>query len=100
MGFEVKIVGVKRNELLKRNDVFFEITHDRGPTPPRIKVREKLANLLQVDVDRVYIVKFETETGTVTARGEAHVYDTPEQARIIEPKHIIMRNTGQKEERK
>lgn len=97
MKFEVKIVGTKRNDLLKRNEVFFVVSHN-GPTPSRMEVRERLANLLRVDADRVYIVRMKTMTGARNTEGEAHVYDLPEQAKAIEPKHIIARNTPQKEE--
>lgn len=96
MKLKIKVVSNKRNELLKRNEVIFIVSHEKGPTPSRIEVREKLANLLQVDVNRVYVKRIETTTGTMTAMGEAHVYDSPEQARIMESKHIIIRNTPQK----
>ncbi|MBS7640833.1 MAG: 30S ribosomal protein S24e [Candidatus Bathyarchaeia archaeon] len=97
MKFEVKIMDTKRNDLLRRNEVFFIVSHN-GPTPSRIEIREKLANLLRIDVDRVYIVRMKTMTGARNTKGEAHIYDSPEQAKAIEPKHIIARNTPQKEE--
>lgn len=97
---EIKIVSNKRNDLLKRNEVIFIVTHEGGPTPSRIEVREKLASKLNVDVDRVYIRRMETMTGTRITTGEAHIHDAPEQARLIEPKHIISRNSPQKGEEK
>lgn len=100
---KIKIVSNKRNELLKRSEVIFIVSHEGGPTPSRIEVREKLARTLNVEEDRVYIRKMETTTGTMTTMGEAHVYDSPDQARTFEPKHIIVRNVpqkGEKEEKK
>jgi ribosomal protein S24E len=35
----------------------------------------------------------ETKTGTMIAVGEANAYDSIEQAKFVEPKHIIARNT-------
>ncbi|MEM1586535.1 MAG: 30S ribosomal protein S24e [Candidatus Bathyarchaeia archaeon] len=93
---KIKIMSNKRNELLDRNEVIFMVSHEKDPTPLCIGVRENLANALQVDVNRVYIKRIKTITGTTTAIGEAHVYDSPEKARTIESKHIIIRNTPQK----
>jgi len=94
---KIKVVGNKRNELLERNEVIFMITHEGSPTPPRVDVRKEIARIFQVDIDKVYIRKIETMTGTTTAVGEAHIYDKPEQAEIIEPEHIIARSSPQKE---
>ncbi|MEM2320308.1 MAG: 30S ribosomal protein S24e [Candidatus Bathyarchaeia archaeon] len=98
MKLDVKIVDTKYNELLKRKEVFFMVSHERGPTPTRKEVREKIANLLKADVDRIYVVKMKTRIGTMTTRGEAHIYNSPDQAEILEPKHIITRNTPKKGE--
>lgn len=97
MKFSVKVENTKYNELLKRKEVFFVVSHEGGPTPSRFEVREKLAGIFGVDVDRVYIVRMETITGNMTARGEAHIYDSHEQAKLIEQKHIILRNIPKKE---
>jgi ribosomal protein S24E len=34
----------------------------------------------------------ETKTGTMLAVGEANLYDSPEQVKLVEPEHIITRN--------
>jgi len=34
----------------------------------------------------------QTKTGTMTTVGKANVYDSVEQAKSLEPKHIIARN--------
>lgn len=94
---EIKITGNRRNELLKRNEVIFIASHEGGPTPSRTEVREKLAKILNVSVDRVYIRRMEAVTGSRTTVGEAHVYDTPEHAVAIEPKHIMARSAPQGE---
>ncbi len=95
---KIEIIDNKRNELFKRNEIVFSLSHEGSATPSRIEVRKELARLLKIDVDKVYVRKIKTMTGTMVAKGEAHVYDSVEQARQIEPEHIIIRNSPQKKE--
>jgi len=90
---KVKIVSKKHNPLLKRKEVVFEVEHtDTRGTPPRLEVRKELAAKLKTKLDLVYIRKVETKTGTMIAVGEANAYDSIEQAKLLEPKHIVARN--------
>lgn len=90
---EVKITAEKQNPMLKRREVNFRIEHgETGSTPSRIEVRKTLAATLKIDENMIFVKKFETKTGTSTANGIAHVYDTIDQAKIIEPEYIIKRN--------
>ena len=71
----------------------FKIDHSQeGQTSSRLELRKNLANMLETKIDLVFVEKVETKTGTMTAIGEANVYESPEQAKLIEPKHIITRN--------
>jgi ribosomal protein S24E len=90
---KVKITSKEYNPLLKRKEVAFEVEHaeTRG-TPPRFEVRKKLAAKLKTDLELVYIKRMETKTGTMIAVGEANAYDSIEQARLVEPEHMIARN--------
>jgi small subunit ribosomal protein S24e len=92
---KIKIIENKRNELLKRNEVIFSLLHEGAPTPSRIEVRKEIAKVLKTDINKVYVRKIETMTGTRTSIGEAYIYDSPEQAKVIEPKYIIIRNSPQ-----
>lgn len=92
---KIRILNNKRNELLKRNEVIFIVYHNGAPTPSRVEVRKGLASALKVDVDRVYIRKVESTTGAATSIGEAHLYDSTEDAKAIEAKHIILRSSPQ-----
>ncbi|MBS7639303.1 MAG: 30S ribosomal protein S24e [Candidatus Bathyarchaeia archaeon] len=92
---KISVISNKRNELLKRNEVIFSISHNGSPTPSRIEVRREIARILKVDAERVYIRKIESVTGAAASIGEAHIYDSQDQAKIIEPEHIIRRNTQQ-----
>lgn len=90
---EVKIIAEKQNAMLKRKEVNFEIEHSQsGSTPVRLEIRKAIAAALKLDENVVFIKKFETKTGTHTANGVAHVYDTADQAKLIEPEYIIKRN--------
>ncbi len=94
---KIKIVSQVRNELLKRDEVSFQIDHEDAGTPPRDVIRQRLADTLDASVGKVYLIKFETKTGSMKAVGEARVYDTVEQAKYAEPEHILLRNAAEKE---
>jgi small subunit ribosomal protein S24e len=90
---EIKILAENENQLLKRREVTFQVEHDQtGSTPPRLEVKNALAKLLKKDANLVFIKKLETKTGTHVAVGLANVYDSMEQAKLIEPEYIIKRN--------
>jgi len=90
---EIKIISEKENPLLKRKEVYFQVEHSQtGNTPPRLEVRKAVATALKKDADLVFVKKIETKTGTHTAVGLANVYDSVEQAKLIEPKYIVKRN--------
>ncbi|MEM3731428.1 MAG: 30S ribosomal protein S24e [Candidatus Bathyarchaeia archaeon] len=94
---EVKIVEEKVNPLLKRKEITFYVEHNQtGSTPQRLEVKKAVANMLGVDANLVFIKKIETKTGTKLAVGMANVYDSVEQAKLIEPKYIINRNMPEK----
>jgi small subunit ribosomal protein S24e len=90
---EVKIIAEKQNPMLKRREVNFEIEHGQtGSTPARLEVRKAIAIALKLDENVVFVKKYETKTGTSTANGVAHIYDTIDQAKLIEPEYIVKRN--------
>jgi small subunit ribosomal protein S24e len=90
---EIKIISEKENPLLKRKEVNFQVEHSQtGNTPSRLEVRKAVATALKKDADLVFVKKMETKTGTRTAVGLANVYDSVEQAKLIEPEYIVKRN--------
>ena len=90
---KLKIISKEQNPLMKRKEVTFRIEHEQaGGTPTRVEVRKQLATLLKTDLELVYVKHLETKTGIMVAVGEANVYDSIEQAKLMEPKHIIARN--------
>lgn len=91
---EVKILSQKENPLLKRREIYFEVKHsETGRTPPRLEIRKAVATALKTDTNLVFVKKLETKTGTQLAIGAANVYNSIEQAKLIEPEYIIKRNT-------
>jgi ribosomal protein S24E len=98
---KIKVKSQRHNPLLKRIEVTFEIdTADTKGTPPRLEVRKTLAETLKADLERVYIKKIEMKTGAITAIGEANVYESVEQAKLVEPEYIINRNSPKEEKPK
>ncbi|UCC33110.1 MAG: hypothetical protein JSW53_04840 [Candidatus Bathyarchaeota archaeon] len=94
---KIEITSQNQNPLLKRRELAFRIEHkETEGTPPRIEMRKKLASKLKTDIELVYVRRIETQTGTMITIGEATAYDSVEQARLLEPKHIVVRNTPQK----
>jgi len=90
---KIKIVSQEYNPLLKRKEIVFEVEHaETGGTPPRFEVREKLASKLKTRLELVYVRRMETKTGTMIVAGEANAYDSVEQAKLLEPEHIVARN--------
>jgi len=98
---EVRITSEEYNPLLKRKEVAFEVEHrETGGTPSRFEVGKRLAALLKIDPELVYVKRMKTKTGTMIAVGEANAYDSIEQAKLVEPKHIIARNTPPEKQEK
>ena len=90
---EVKVVSEKQNLMLKRKEVNFQVEHgETGSTPTRKEIRKGVAVATKTNESLVFVKKFETKTGTLTAFGTANIYDTVEQAKLIEPEYIISRN--------
>jgi len=89
------MTSTKANPLIKRREVTFEI--EEASTPRRVDVRRELAVMLKADLDRVWVRRMETKTGTHKTSGLAHVYDDAAHALEVEPKHIVARNSPPQE---
>lgn len=90
---EIKIISKKENPVLKRREVCFQIEQSpKDGTPARLEVKKAVATFMKSEADLVFVKRVETKTGTHTAFGIANVYDSIEQARLIEPEYIVKRN--------
>jgi ribosomal protein S24E len=94
---KVNIVSEEYNLLLKRREVAFRVEHSEiGGTPNRLEIRSKLAAVMKKDLALIFVKKMETKRGTMTVVGRANAYDSIEQAKLVEPKHIVARNVPPK----
>lgn len=87
---KTELTATRVNPLIGRREVTFEI--QEPSTPSRSEVRREIAVLLKADIDRVWVRRIETKSGTNTTVGLAHVYDDAARALEVEPEHIIKRN--------
>jgi ribosomal protein S24E len=93
MSMKVNIISKEQNPLLKRKEITFSVDHAQiGGTPARLEVSKQLASLMKTKSELVYVKNMKTKTGQMVAVGEANVYDSIEQGKLIEPKHVIARN--------
>jgi ribosomal protein S24E len=90
---KLKVTVQNYNPLLKRKEVTFEVEHaPKEGTPTRTELRKSLAENLKANVDLIFIKRAVTKKGSMLTVGEANVYDTQEQVKIVEADHIITRN--------
>ena len=90
---EIKIVSEKENPLLKRREIHFQVKHNQtGSTPQRLEVKKAVASALKAKRDLVFVKELETKTGTRIASGLANVYDSMDQARLVELEYVIKRS--------
>ena len=91
---EIKITSKMDNPILKRKEVNFSIEQGpKGKTPSRLEVKKRLADELKMNEELIFVKRMQTMTGTNTLVGVANAYENKEQARHIEPEHIIKRNS-------
>lgn len=95
---KIELKTVKSNPLLERREVSFEVENSK--TPNRLEVKRELASILKMDEDKVWVRHMTTKTGTHLTIGFAHIYNDPQKALLVEPKHIIKRNKPPVEENK
>ncbi len=91
---QVKIESTKDNPLLKRKEVGFTII--QGPkekTPQRLEAKKAVAIEMKIGDDVVYIKHMRTKTGTNITEGVANVYQSVDQAKLVEPEYIRKRNS-------
>ena len=94
---QIKIESTKNNPLLKRREVGFTIfSGPKEKTPQRLDVKRALAVEMQIGADVVFVKRMHTKTGTSITQGDANVYQTVDQAKLVEPEHIQKRNSTEK----
>ena len=91
------IESERYNPLLKRREVYCRLSFE-GKTPSRKEVREKIAGLMNAELNRVVVDYIKTEFGKTEAKCYVKIYDTVEDLKEIEEEHIIARNFGSETE--
>ena len=95
---ELLIEKKAENPLLKRREIYFRVRYwDTKVTPSRKEVRERLAGLLNANLDRLVIRWMKPEFGKMEAKGYALIYDTPEDMMSVEEDYVIKRNFKEEE---
>jgi len=89
---EIKVISEKENQLLKRKEIHFQLRHDAAATPPRMEIRRAVADALKANIDLIFVKRCVTRPGMHTAIGVATLYDSLDQAKLIEPEYIVKRN--------
>lgn len=97
---EFKIINEVYNPLIKRKEVKAEVFHQAAGTPDRFSLRKELALKLNEDLEKLYIIKMVTKTGTNKTICDIEVYDDKDTAKLIIPKHILIRNLPPEERKK
>lgn len=91
---QVKIDSIKDNSLLKRKEVGFTIiSGPKEKTPQRLEVKKAVATEMKLGDDVVFIKRMRTKTGTSITVGIANVYQSVNQAKLVEPEYIRKRNS-------
>ncbi|WFO76033.1 30S ribosomal protein S24e [Desulfurococcaceae archaeon MEX13E-LK6-19] len=87
-----EVVEERYNPLIKRLEIIIRLSHIGKGTPSRGIVRKAIAEAYKAEIERVYVRKIESEYGWGVTKVEAHIYDSPERAKMFEPEYIIKRN--------
>lgn len=88
---EVRVESEKYNPLLKRREVHLRVKFSEK-TPTRKEIREKVAGLFSVELERVVVDYIKTEFGKREAKCYTKIYDSAEDLKRIEDEHILVRN--------
>ncbi len=89
---EIEIIEKKDNPLLKREEIKFKIDHTDSQTPSREVVASKLAAMLNADKNCTVLREIRSQFGIQEALGFANLYSSEDDAKQLEPKHILIRN--------
>jgi len=87
----IEVVQERNNPLLSRKELDLLITYESS-TPKRDEVRKAVADKYGVEIERVIVEKMESLFGAKKARAHVHVYDTVEDAKRYERKHVLRRH--------
>lgn len=96
---KIEIEWQRENPLLNRKEVAFRVHHEGGGTPRRSDVLSLLKEALNLKKEAVVLRHLRSEFGRDSSVGEVRVYPTLEDAKRVEPEHLL-RRSGLIEEKK
>ncbi len=89
---EIEVERDNMNPLLKRRELYLMVRYENSPTPSRKAVREKIAGLFNVDLDRIVVSYMKPQFGKSEAVCYVKIYNSSEDLLKTEPKYVITRN--------
>lgn len=70
-----RIIEERRNDLMKRTEVFIEINHEKGATPSKEEVRKNFAAKNSLDIEKVEIVYVKSKFGEAKSKAYIRIWD-------------------------
>jgi len=94
---EIEVERDNTNPLLKRRELHIRLRYEKDPTPSRKAVREKVAGLFNVSLDRIVVSYIKPQFGKSEAICYVKIYESNEDLLKTEPKYVITRNFAEAE---
>ena len=94
---KLNIVSDSENVLLGRREIFFSISHPSAGTPSRAEVSSQISARLNVDPDRIYIVRLISKTGGNSTEGEVQIYNSLDRAKLVGQGYLLKRSAPPEE---
>ena len=89
---EIDFIEEKENKLFNRKEIKFYVDYDGEATPKALDVKSKLVALLNTKKELIVVDNIQPHYGEPKALGYAKVYDTVEDLKYIETKHVLAKN--------
>ena len=89
---EIDIFEEKENKVFNRKEIKFYVDYDGEATPKVLDIKSKLVALLNTKKDLIVVDNVQPHYGEPKAIGYAKVYDTVDDLKYIEAKHVIAKN--------
>ncbi|GCC11732.1 30S ribosomal protein S24e [archaeon] len=94
---EIEILEDKNNPVLHRREVRFKVIIQKGATPSRAEVRNKLIVILSADKNTFILKKIESSFGVKVSEGSAMIYENKKAMLEIEAEHLLKKNFSEDE---
>lgn len=89
---DIEILNINHNELLRRKEISFQISHLNLGSPNRLEVRDKIAALQTASQEMTFIQTMQPRFGSPGVDGKAIIYEDEEYAKKLVPTFLRIRN--------